>query len=87
MQSSKGIWTVKVRKTGRRVGTLTMAVGAGRSSIKLQRCGPFDLGKAMRGEFQDPRIDAVVVDLDHEKGIAWVDRADSLFGMPGYVMD
>ena len=81
-QSSKGEWVVKVRKTGCRVGTLAMAVEAGRPVIRFLRPGSFDVQQR-----RVPRTDPIEVHLDHKKGVAWVDRADSLFGMPGYVMD
>lgn len=87
MQSSEGAWIVKVKKTGCRVGMLAMAVEKGRPVIRFARPRSLSLRALEKGEFPFPRPDRVEARLDWEKGVAWVDRADSLFGMPGYVMD
>jgi hypothetical protein len=79
------IWAVKVRKTGCRVGTLRMAIK--QSHVEFQRHPPLSFRAMMRREIEPPKIERVSVDFDHAKGVAWVERADSLIGMSGYEMD
>lgn len=89
MQHNDWSWVVKVKKTQRRVGMLSVAVPYRRATMEFRHFPSLSvasLDPSKPVSLTSP-LDSVIVYFDWGLAEAWVDDADALVGIPGYEPD